>query len=264
MSPSAPVGAVGAGGGGGAAWMRPLGRGAQAVAAGALLGGIVAAGSGAGLWPRVAAELGSAAGALHARVGPVWVAMLAVGLRVAWLASRAAVTRFGGGGQCTPVRPELMQLAPLFAALGLCGTVWGLTTAFDALQYGDFLTQLPVLLGGLGAAMTSTLAGLGLQIVTLLVAAFNPVWSRARVSQHAGRTRFSLDARSLGEDVSGFAAFAEAIDARRPEALRLEFASDLPDETRERVLSELWRRIDGVIPIRSARMTPASEAGERR
>jgi hypothetical protein len=154
-----------------------------------------------------------------------------------------------------------MQLAPLFAALGLCGTVWGLTSAFDALQYGDFLTQLPVLLGGLGAAMTSTLAGLGLQIATLLVAAFNPVWSRARVWQQAGRTHFSLDARALGEDLAGFAAFAEAIDARQPEALRVEFAPGLPDDARERVLNELWRRVDGVIPIRA---TSWAGAGERR
>ena len=240
--------------GGGAAWTRPLGRGAQAVAAGALLGGIVAAGSVAGLWPRVGAALWSAAEVLNTRIGPVWVAMLGVGLRVAWLAARAAATRFGHGAHYTPVRPELMQLAPLFAALGLCGTVWGLTSAFDALQYGDFLTQLPVLLGGLGAAMTSTLAGLGLQITTLLVAAFNPVWSRARVSQRAGRACFALDGCALGEDVSGFAAFAEAIDARRPEALRVEFARGLPEDLRARVLSELWRRADGAIPVRVAGM----------
>ncbi len=238
--------------------MRPLGRGAQAVAAGALLGGLVAAGSAAGLWPRVGAGLQAAAQVMNARIGPVWIAMLGIALRVAWLAARAAVTRFGRGEHYTPVRPELMQLAPLFAALGLCGTVWGLTRAFDALQYGDFLTQLPVLLGGLGAAMTSTLAGLGLQIATLLVAAFNPVWSRARISQDAGRTHFSLDGRALGQDVPGFAAFAEAIDARQPEALRVEFARGLPEQVRQRVLSELWRRIDGAIPVRVA------GAGKRR
>jgi len=247
--------------GAGAAWVRPLGRGAQAVAVGALLGGLVAAGSAAGLWPRAASGIVTATEALNARIGPVWVAMLAVGMRVAWLAARAAATRFGRGKHYTPVRPELMQLAPLFAALGLCGTVWGLTSAFDALQYGDFLTQLPVLLGGLGAAMTSTLAGLGLQIATLLVAAFNPVWSRARVWQQAGRTHFSLDACALGEGLAGFAAFADAIDARRPEALRVEFAPGLPDDARERVLSELWRRVDGIIPIRA---TSRAAAGERR
>jgi hypothetical protein len=235
-----------------AAWAGGLGRGLQAVALGAGLGGVVAAGSAFDLWPRIGAELRAAEISLTASIGPVWVAMLAVALRVGWLALRALATRFGHGRFAAPVRPELSQLAPLFAALGLCGTVWGLTRAFAALDQGEFLTQLPLLLGGLGAAMTSTLAGLGLQIGTLLLCAFNPAWSCARVTGRAGRTAFCLDGRELGDDEAGFGRLRDAIEARVPEALRVEFGAGVDTALRERVMSELWRRIDGAIPVRAA------------
>lgn len=242
-------------GGGAAVWARALGsgvgRGFQAVALGAALGSAVAAGSALGLWPRALAELRALADALTASIGPVWIAMAAVAVRVAWLALRAAATRCVRGRYGAPVRPELSQLAPLFAALGLCGTVWGLTRAFAALDHGEFLTQLPLLLGGLGAAMMSTLAGLGLQIATLLLAAFNPAWSCARLVARPGHTRFRLDGRTLGEDEAGLAALAGAIEARSPEALRVEFDPGIGAELRERVMAELWRRVDGAIPVRS-------------
>ena len=106
---------------------------------------------------------GALAGALSARIGPVWIPMAGVLARVCFLAVRAGRSRLGAGSAARPVRPELYQLAPLFAALGLAGTVWGLGAAFDALDDGDFLARLPALLAGLGAAMTSTLVGLGLQ-----------------------------------------------------------------------------------------------------
>ncbi len=233
-----------------AVWARSLGRGVQAVAFGALLGGVVAAGNAAGLGSRGGAELRGIADALTARIGPVWIAMLGVLARVVWLSARAFATRFGRGGLHAPVRPELVQLAPLFAALGLCGTVWGLARAFGALEQGAFLTQLPLLLGGLGAAMTSTLAGLGLQIGTLLLSAFNPAWSTARVVGRASGVEFWLDGRRLGGELAGFVALAEALHARQPEALRIEFSGEVPVVLKKRVGDELWRRIDGAIPVR--------------
>jgi hypothetical protein len=178
--------------------------------------------------------------------------MLGVAARVGWLALRALETRLRPGRFAAPVRPELSQLAPLFAALGLCGTVWGLTRAFGALEHGEFLTQLPLLLGGLGAAMTSTLAGLALQIGTLLIAAFNPAWSCAEVRRSAGEMAFALDGTRLGGAAAGLAALGAAIEARSPEALRVEFGSGIDAAERERVMCELWRRVDGAIPVRSA------------
>jgi hypothetical protein len=188
--------------------------------------------------------------ALTRLIGPVWVVMALVALRVLWLGARAARTRFGRGMTGQPVRPELGQLAPIFAALGLCGTVWGLSAAFDALQEGEFLEQLPALLGGLGAAMTSTLVGLGLQIGTLLLGAFNPSWSLARVEGSVGRVSFWLDGARLGENEAGVESLITSLGARQPEALRLEFARGVEESTRAEVRGALWKQIDSAIPIR--------------
>lgn len=237
--------------GGAAVWVRGASRGLQAVALGAALGSAVAAAGATGLGAAGLAALRETRAALDAAVGPVWVAMFAVALRVAWLAARALRTRWVRARFAAPVRPELSQLAPLFAALGLCGTVWGLTRAFAALEHGEFLTQLPLLLGGLGAAMTSTLVGLGLQIATLLLAAFNPAWSCASVEARAGATEYRLDGRLLGRDAEGADALALAIEARAPEALRVEFAESTGRTERDRLMAELWRRIDGAIPVRA-------------
>ena len=134
------------------------------IAAGAALGGLAVTGMWLDAWPPLGAAGFELILAIHERVGPVWLPMAGVAARVLWLALRAARTRAGQGALGEPVRAELGQLAPLFAALGLAGTVWGLGRAFDALDSSEFLTRLPALLSGLGAAMTSTLVGLALQI----------------------------------------------------------------------------------------------------
>lgn len=192
------------------------------------------------------ARLGNA---LNASVGPVWLPMSLVALRVGWLAGRALRSR-RGRHSAAPVGPELGQLAPLFAVLGLCGTVWGLGTAFDALGDGQFLSRVPSLLAGLGAAMTSTLLGLGLQISTLLVAAFNPVWSQARVESATDDVRFALDGRELGAGTAGLDELVRTLRARQPEALRVELARGVSEAWRTRIHDTLWRRLDSAIPIR--------------
>ncbi len=239
-------------------WLAPLLRSA---ALGAVLGGLGV------LALRVGPEapaLGSATelarggvhlvDALNGRLGPVWVPMLLVALRVGWLAARALRTRHGHGPPASPVRPELGQLAPLFAALGLCGTVWGLSFAFDALGGGDFLSRLPVLLAGLGAAMTSTLLGLGLQIATLVIATLNPAWSRVQVQRSAGGVSFELEGNALGDDAAGLEALVLALRARQPEALRLELVRAVPDEWHARIRDVLWRRLDSALPVREVRV----------
>jgi hypothetical protein len=235
-------------------WLVPLLR---SIALGGLLGGaaVIAARLGPELpllreLTRVSGAGARLAEGLNASVGPVWIPMLLVGLRVGWLAGRALRTRHGHGRPVAPVRPELGQLAPLFAALGLCGTVWGLSAAFDALGGGEFLSRLPVLLGGLGAAMSSTLLGLGLQIATLLIAAFNPAWSLAVVDTRGGSISFSLDTRALGAGEAGLKAMVLAVEARQPEALRVELASGVAEEWRVRIHDTLWRSLDSAIPIR--------------
>lgn len=229
-----------------AAWLR-------SIALGAAVGALVVAGHRLGLWAPLGAGAGRIGLELNRLIGPVWIPMLVVALRVSWLAARALRTRFGRGALGAPVRPELGQLAPLFAALGLCGTVWGLSAAFDALGSGGFLERLPTLLGGLGAAMTSTLVGLGLQIGTLLLAAFNPAWSHARVHQEAEQLAFALDGRKLGEGLHGLEALIDALRARQPEALQLAFGQRVPAEQRARIRAVLWQRTDSAIPIREAR-----------
>jgi hypothetical protein len=204
-----------------------------------------------GAWSATAQALGSVAEALHRVVGPVWIPMFLVSLRVGWVSGRALRTRFGRGPLGVPVRPELGQLAPLFAALGLCGTVWGLIIAFEALEDGEFLSRLPVLLGGLGAAMTSTLVGLGLQITTLLLGVINPAWSWASVGWEKGEPRFELDGRILDTDAHDAARLAESIRARQPEALFVAFDRAVPMRVRERLLDSLWRGLDSAIPIRT-------------
>ncbi len=239
-------------------WLAPLLRSATL---GAVLGGLAV------LALRVEPEaraLGPAAGlasgalrlvdALSGRLGPVWIPMLLVASRVAWLAGRALRTRHGHGPPASPVRPELGQLAPLFAALGLCGTVWGLSFAFDALGAGDFLSRLPVLLAGLGAAITSTLLGLGLQIATLVIATHNPAWTRARVHRIAESVRFELEGHALGDGAAGLEAMVLALRARQPEALRLELVRGVPDEWQARIRDVLWRRLDSALPIRAVRV----------
>lgn len=189
--------------------------------------------------------------ALHESVGPVWIPMALVAARVLWLASGALASRYGRGtSDPRPVRPELGQLAPLFAALGLCGTVWGLTLAFDALGQGEFLGQLPALLGGLGAAMTSTLAGLGLQIGTLLLAAINPVWSSARLGAAGESTYVEFDGQRLGLDEPGVDALVDALRARQPEALRLVFDRALSERERQQVRERIWAELDASLQVR--------------
>lgn len=219
---------------------------------GAAVGGIVVAGHRFGLWLPLGGAAREIALSLSQRVGPVWIPMLLVALRVGWLALVALRTRFGWGTPGAPVRPELGQLAPLFAALGLCGTVWGLSAAFDALGGGGFLEHLPSLLGGLGAAMTSTLAGLSLQIATLLLAAFNPTWSHAHVGWGAEGLVLMLDRRPLGVGSGGLEALVVALGARQPEALRVSFDPRVPFEQRRHVHEILWRRTDSAIPLREA------------
>ncbi len=239
-------------------WLAPVLRSA---ALGAVLGGLAV------LALRVAPgppALGSAGelvrwglrlvDALNGKLGPVWIPMLLVASRVAWLAGRALRTRHGHGPPAAPVRPELGQLAPLFAALGLCGTVWGLSFAFDALGDGDFLSRLPVLLGGLGAAMTSTLLGLGLQIATLVIATTNPAWSRVRVHRIPQSVSFELEGNPLGEGAAGLEALVLALRARQPEALRLELVRGLPDDWHARIRDVLWRRLDSALPVREVRL----------
>ena len=235
-------------------WLVPLLR---SIALGGLLGGAAVIAARLGPELPLLRELARVSGTgarvvegLNARVGPVWIPMLLVGSRVGWLAGHALRTRHGHGRPAAPVRSELGQLAPLFAALGLCGTVWGLSAAFDALGSGEFLSRLPVLLGGLGAAMFSTLLGLGLQIATLLIAAFNPAWSRAVVDARGGSVSFSLDTRELGAGEAGLKALVLAVEARQPEALRVEFAFGMSEEWRARIHDTLWRSLDSAIPIR--------------
>ncbi len=226
----------------------------RSMALGAAMGGIVVAGHRFGLWLPLGAAARELALGLNRLIGPVWIPMFVVAVRVGWLAARALRTRFGRGSAGAPVRPELGQLAPLFAALGLCGTVWGLSTAFDALGDGGFLERLPALLGGLGTAMTSTLVGLSLQIGTLLLAAFNPTWSHACVGREAERLVFALDGRRLGEGPDGLEALIGALDARQPEAVRVSFDARVPSEQRARVHGVLWQRTDSAIPMREVQL----------
>ncbi len=225
----------------------------RSMALGAAVGGAVVAGHELGLWVPLGAAAREIALAMNRLVGPVWIPMFGVALRVGWLALRALRTRFGWGAGAAPVRPELGQLAPLFAALGLCGTVWGLSAAFGALEGGGFLERLPALLGGLGAAMTSTLVGLGLQIGTLLLAAFNPTWFHAQIGWTAGRLVVALDGRPLGESQEGLEALIAALGARQPEALRVCFDARVPPEQCARVHELLWQRTDSAIPLREVR-----------
>lgn len=188
--------------------------------------------------------------ALYRIVGPVWLPMALIAVRVGWLAARALRTRLGRVTACRPVRDELHQLAPLFVAFGLAGTVWGLTIAFDALRGDAFIEGLPQLLSGLGAAMTSTLVGLSFQIGTLLVAAYNPTWSRATVYRRGDVEVFHLDDTRLGEGDAGLSALFEALGARAPEALHIELDPALSLERRIALHGAIWRHLDGAIPVR--------------
>jgi hypothetical protein len=217
---------------------------------GAFAGLALAAALHLGLTPELHEALRAAPGELQRAVGPVWVPMALVAARVLWLAVRALRTRRGRGDLGRPVRPELLQLAPLFAAFGLAGTVWGLSRAFDALEGGEFLTRLPTLLGGLGAAMTSTLVGLGLQTSTLLVAAFNPAWSRVRVNGEGAELRLELDGLGLGHGLPALAALLAALDARAPEALRVEYEGGVATRARERLRAALLLHTDAAIALR--------------
>jgi hypothetical protein len=227
--------------------LRSLAPWLGSIALGAAAGGAVGVAHRLGWLPGLWGGAGELASMLNRLVGPVWVPMLLIALRVTWLTTRALGTRFGYGALGEPVRPELGQLAPLFAALGLCGTVWGLTLAFDALSGDEFLTQLPDLLAGLGAAMTSTLVGLGLQITTLFLAAFNPAFSCVSVELERDAARFTLDGQVLGSDPL---VLTEALRARQPEALLLRFDRRLREVERRAIRQSLWQRTDSAIPIR--------------
>lgn len=224
---------------------------------GSAIGAVVVLGNRVGLWQAAVDGVLHGVGVVHWLVGPVWVPMLLVSLRVGWISVRAFRTRSGRGSLGVPSRPELGQLAPLFAALGLCGTVWGLLSSFEALEQGTFLTQLPKLLGGLGAAMTSTLVGLGLQIATLLLAIVNPSWSWARIGWVGGKATFELDGRparytedSHPPDASGLRWLVGAVLSRQPEALCVEFVGEIPGPERARIRDSLWRRLDSGIRVR--------------
>jgi hypothetical protein len=203
-----------------------------------------------GVWAWTAGHVSWIAGQLTEAIGPVWIPMLIVAARVAWLSARAVRTRSGRGRLGQPVRPEMGQIAPLFAALGLCGTVWGLSSAFEALNGGEFLTQLPLLLGGLGAAMTSTLVGLGMQIATLLLRLVNPAWSWVHVGWREDQPVFSLDERSVSGGAEGLVAISEALRARQPEALCIAFHAEVPATERAHIRDALWCQTDGAIPVR--------------
>ncbi len=230
-------------------WLAPI-------ATGAALGLLAIAASRLGVWRELVTsggglvgDAGALVGALNARVGPVWLPMGLVAARVAQVATRAWRTRAGRGDTGRSVRPELAQLAPLFAVLGLFGTVWGLITAFEALESGEFLSRLPALLAGLGAAMTSTLVGLGLQVTTLLLGVVDPAWSWLRVGSGREGTSFSLDGVPVGsgEELDTLVA---ALVARRPEALCVAFARGVPDAERIRIRRSLWAALDAEIPRR--------------
>lgn len=182
--------------------------------------------------------------------------MLAVAVRVVWLNGRALQSRNGAnsGTLSRPVRAELQQLAPVFAALGLCGTVWGLAGAFASLDTSEFMSRLPRLLAGLGAAMTSTLVGLTLQIGTLLLAAYNPCWSRAEVRVRGGERFFALDGVAFGAEGEGRARLLESLRARAPEALRLGLDRGLPERDRDRLEADLWERLPAGVPLKTERL----------
>jgi hypothetical protein len=150
------------------------------------------------------------------------------------------------------VQPELSQLAPLFAALGLAGTVWGLGRAFDALDSGDFLSRLPALLSGLGAAMTSTLVGLGLQIATLLLATFNPAYSLVHIAPAGagGELDVELDRIPLGRGLTGLGRALEVLRVQKPEGLVVQLHPRIPEDERRALLAALWQRTEGGVPLR--------------
>jgi len=208
-----------------------------------------------GVWDRfagtVAAPVLRLVGIVHQAVGPVWIPMFLVALRVGWLAARAFRTRLAIGPFGFGVRPELQQLAPLFAALGLAGTVWGLTHAFTALQGGEFLDRLPTLLAGLGAAMTSTLVGLSLQITTLLIAAYNPAWSVATIQLDGDIESYKLDGARLGSGARGLAALLESLVARQPEALHLCMDPEIGIDRRGLLQRNVWQSLESSVPLRS-------------
>ena len=231
------------GGEGVGAWLGSLAAGAALglCIVAALRLGILPEPPGGGLWP---------VSQLNASVGPVWVPMFAVAARVTWLGIRALRTRQGRGVLGARVRPELSQLAPLFAALGLAGTVWGLGRAFDALDSGDFLSRLPALLSGLGAAMTSTLVGLGLQIATLLLAAFNPGYSLVRIAPAGGELHVELDRIPLGRGLPGLGRALDALCVQKPEGLAVQLHPRIPEDDRRALLAALWQRTEGGVPLR--------------
>jgi len=237
-----------------------LGSLIRACIAGAVIGSLGLVLMRLGLWDRLVAPLlaplVAVSRALYLTVGPVWIPMALVGLRVGWLGTRAFRTRMGIGPFGSGVRSELTHLAPLFAALGLAGTVWGLTHAFSALEGGEFLDRLPPLLAGLGAAMTSTLIGLSLQIGTLLLAAYNPAWSLASIQVEAEHEVVRLDGAHLGNGALGLAELLEALSMRQPEALHLNLDPRLGHDRRRELHREIWKMLDASTPLRSPLGTP--------
>jgi len=218
--------------------------------AGATLGLLALTGQQLGIWETVAAEAGAGARWLNATIGLVWIPMLVGWARVMVLAARAWSTRTGRTVATASVSPELSQLAPLFTGLGFAGTVWGLLDGFGALTGDDLLSKLPELLSGIGAAMTSTLAGLALWAATLSIAAWVPTWSWARIRWNGENVQVSLDSRDLGEGDLGLEVLIEAVRGRRPEALCLAFDKLVPSGMRSRIANAVWSQRDIDLPLK--------------
>lgn len=81
----------------------------------------------------------------------------------------------------------IISVAPL---LGLLGTILGLITSFDALQFGDIGANAGVVTGGISEALVSTAAGLVVAIATLLFAnLFRGLYKRqiALIQEYGGQ-----------------------------------------------------------------------------
>ena len=212
-------------GGLGSALWRGIAPWLRAIVYGSALGLLIAAAQRAGLWS-----------ALAARLSPLVFPMLALGLRVVWLWTRAQRSRRGHGALGRGARPELAEIARIFLVLGLAGTLWQLDGAL-----GDG----PRALGELARTLLPALLGAGLQIATWRVAAQSPTWSLARVTRSGERELYRLDRALLGEGEHGLAALLEALEAHPPEALRLDLDPLLADERCTALQARIARSMRG-------------------